>query len=160
MSEVRRALFEAFRAVWTADSDKLGGGDANAKVRRFVFENDPNAYRVDGGSRTLSPPFIVCDVQESGEDGLGGSTISVEGHDTVVTLHVFTRHDRQLSEAAAQTDQDYIAEDLRANYHERTITSSGWIITDPCWLGGGQAPSNGELAHYAARFSVQIRKAS
>lgn len=132
---IHEVLFTALRAIWNADSNKLGGGTVTLGAREFV--------RAQDSQDNLPVPYVVCAIEDERVDAGGPYA------DCRATLVVHTQAN------LAHAEQNALAGEIQRLYHDIDISSTGtdWKFTKtfvgPC----RQLPPLGDLI----RFAVTIR---
>lgn len=162
---LEEAVFLAAWSAWNGDSNKMGNGNANAKVREFL--RGGHDQRLDGSTRGSIPePYVVFYFGSATTDALGPGTVSalsLRAGEGVAEFHYFWRRDQGKAFPAgvtpSKTDADHFVQALRVLIHEKSVqtaglTTMGWLMDYPVRISGGPAPSDGRLNHWVERYAM------
>lgn len=134
----RQDLFEAFKTIYTADANKLGGGTVDKGVREFLMEG------ADVANRPL--PHVFIELTETDQ-----MSISTDNRSIIVAFHIRTEPDRTVNE------QEVISEQIRSTYDGVSITGTDWTWGIPNYMGSDFASEIGGTPverHLVVRFRV------
>lgn len=139
-------LFTAVAAVWSGDSNKLGGG----VTAQGVVARVQDLYRYQIGYDKPPIPSIAVEINSTPDAGF-----ETNRERLIVTFHIYTQKDR------AHGDQNAIQHQLFLKYHENITLTDGSNWDFGMMVADGpirQHDRTADYNHFAQSFVVSATK--